>query len=84
MFSSLLPTKPLTKRHDVPSSKAHGLTRTDSLQDGSGWTPLMMAVSQPEGDTVVDLLLKKGADVSCKSNWSHFLPGTYASNTDIS
>lgn len=32
----------------------------------------MMAVSQPEGDRLVDLLLKKGADVSCKSDWSHF------------
>ncbi|KAI4133033.1 MAG: hypothetical protein LQ347_002338 [Umbilicaria vellea] len=31
-------------------------------QDGSGWTPLMMAASLKEGDELVDLLLNKGAD----------------------
>lgn len=37
------------------------------IQDGSGWTPLMIASSLRDGDDVVDLLLAKGADVSCKS-----------------
>jgi len=34
------------------------------VQDGSGWTPLMMAVSLKEGDELVNLLLQKGADVN--------------------
>ena len=37
------------------------------VQDGSGWTPLMIASSLKEGDELVDLLLKKEADVNCKS-----------------
>ncbi|BAE64151.1 unnamed protein product [Aspergillus oryzae RIB40] len=38
--------------------------------DGSGWTPLMIAASlkNAEGDPIIDLLLKKGADVNAKSN----------------
>jgi ankyrin repeat protein len=36
--------------------------------DGSGWTPLMMAASLKDGDDMVDLLLKKSADVNIKNN----------------
>jgi hypothetical protein len=34
----------------------------------------MMAASLPEGDKVVDLLLKKEADVNYKSDLSHSSP----------
>ncbi|KAL8360405.1 hypothetical protein RB601_007256 [Gaeumannomyces tritici] len=37
------------------------------VQDDSGWTPLMIAVSIKDGDKLVDLLLGKGADVNEKS-----------------
>lgn len=37
-------------------------------QDGSGWTPLMIASSIPEGDALVDLLLGKDADPNVKTN----------------
>lgn len=37
------------------------------VQDGSGWTPLMIAASLPEGDALVDLLLNKEADVNAKN-----------------
>lgn len=39
------------------------------LQDGSGWTPLMIAASlkNAEGDAIIDLLLRKDADVNIKS-----------------
>ncbi|KAI9840700.1 MAG: hypothetical protein M1837_001376 [Sclerophora amabilis] len=36
-------------------------------QDGSGWTPLMIAASLKEGDELVDLLLRKEADVNSKN-----------------
>lgn len=51
------------------------------VQDGSGWTPLMIASSLTEGDEVVDLLLSKGADVNAKSRIS--VPSKdYATITD--
>ncbi|KAK6594171.1 hypothetical protein ACHAPC_010015 [Botrytis cinerea] len=37
------------------------------VQDGSGWTPLMIAVSLKEGDDIVNLLLKKEAEVNAKN-----------------
>jgi 26S proteasome non-ATPase regulatory subunit 10 len=37
-------------------------------QDGLGWTPLMMACSRKDGEAVIDLLLKKDADVNMKNN----------------
>ncbi|KAL8919662.1 MAG: hypothetical protein Q9172_004884 [Xanthocarpia lactea] len=37
------------------------------VQDGSGWTPLMIASSLKEGEGLVDLLLSKDADVNIKS-----------------
>ncbi|OMP88141.1 Ankyrin repeat-containing protein, partial [Diplodia seriata] len=36
-------------------------------QDGSGWTPLMMAASLKDADELVDLLLSRDADVNMKS-----------------
>ncbi|OKL60243.1 hypothetical protein UA08_04507 [Talaromyces atroroseus] len=39
------------------------------VTDGSGWTPLMIAASlkNAEGDPIIDLLLRKDADVNMKS-----------------
>ncbi|KAL2808755.1 ankyrin repeat-containing domain protein [Aspergillus granulosus] len=39
------------------------------VEDGSGWTPLMIASSlkKAEGDPIIELLLRKGADVNVKS-----------------
>jgi 26S proteasome non-ATPase regulatory subunit 10 len=34
------------------------------VQDGSGWTPLMIAVSLKEGEDLVNLLLNKGAVIN--------------------
>ncbi|KAI9766090.1 MAG: hypothetical protein M1840_006797 [Geoglossum simile] len=44
-------------------------------QDGSGWTPLMIASSLKEGDELVHLLLRKEADVNTK-NFSGQVPQT--------
>ncbi|KAI5780553.1 ankyrin repeat-containing domain protein [Geopyxis carbonaria] len=42
-------------------------------QDGSGWTPLMIACSVKEGEEMVDLLLGRGADINVKSETAlHF------------
>lgn len=40
---------------------------TKSQQDGSGWTPLMIAVSLKDREDLVDLFLRKEADVDAKS-----------------
>ena len=37
------------------------------VRDGMGWTPLMCAVSVRDGESLVDRLLKRGADVNAKS-----------------
>ncbi|KAE9377169.1 ankyrin [Stipitochalara longipes BDJ] len=37
------------------------------VQDGAGWTPLMIAVSLKEGEDLVKLFLSKGADVNAKT-----------------
>lgn len=50
----------------------HLLTLHFNHKDGSGWTPLMIAASLRDGDTLVKLLLQKGADVNLKSKrFSH-------------
>ena len=49
-----------------------GETATDgggSLQDESGWTPLMIAASVKDAEPLVDLLLDRGANVDEKSKW---------------
>ncbi|KAI0845635.1 ankyrin repeat-containing domain protein [Daldinia vernicosa] len=38
------------------------------VEDGSGWTPLMIAASVKDGGAVVELLLSRGADVNQKNN----------------
>lgn len=37
---------------------------TDTVQDDSGWTPLMIAASVKDSDRVLDILLARGADVN--------------------
>ncbi|KAF6234451.1 hypothetical protein HO173_007484 [Letharia columbiana] len=37
------------------------------VQDASGWTPLMIAASLREGESLVDMLLSKEADVNAKN-----------------
>ncbi|KAI1806473.1 ankyrin [Daldinia bambusicola] len=38
------------------------------VEDGSGWTPLMIAASVKDGDAIVDLVLSRGADVNQKNH----------------
>ncbi|KXH62647.1 hypothetical protein CSAL01_01213 [Colletotrichum salicis] len=38
------------------------------VQDGSGWTPLMISASLKDGEDLVNLLLQKGADVNLKNH----------------
>jgi hypothetical protein len=42
------------------------------VQDGAGWTPLMIAVSLKEGEDLVKLFLSKGADVNAKSEFPSY------------
>jgi 26S proteasome non-ATPase regulatory subunit 10 len=44
------------------------------VQDGSGWSPLMIAVSLKEGEDLVNLLLNKGADVNQTSKINTLSP----------
>lgn len=37
------------------------------VQDGSGWTPLMIAASVKDGEEMVDILLEKEADINAKN-----------------
>lgn len=45
-------------------------------QDGSGWTPLMIAASlrDAEGDPIIEQLLQKEADVNVKSTSGQVQP----------
>ncbi|KYK55951.1 hypothetical protein DCS_07916 [Drechmeria coniospora] len=38
------------------------------VQDGSGWTPLMISASVPNGEAVLKMLLQKGANVNEKNS----------------
>ncbi|KFA61316.1 hypothetical protein S40285_05975 [Stachybotrys chlorohalonatus IBT 40285] len=38
------------------------------VQDGSGWTPLMISASVPDSEAVLKLLLQKDADVNAKNS----------------
>ncbi|RDL42024.1 putative proteasome regulatory particle subunit protein [Venustampulla echinocandica] len=49
---------------DIAVLLSAGKNFDPDVQDGSGWTPLMIAVSLKEGDALVDLLLRKGADIN--------------------
>ncbi|CAI6099993.1 unnamed protein product [Clonostachys chloroleuca] len=39
------------------------------IEDGSGWTPLMISASVPDNEPVLTLLISKGADVNAKTLW---------------
>lgn len=39
------------------------------VQDGMGWTPLMIACSVKDGEEIVELLVGRGADVNAKSKY---------------
>ncbi|KAL8944464.1 MAG: hypothetical protein Q9211_000561 [Gyalolechia sp. 1 TL-2023] len=47
--------------------RTYAASKLIDSQDGSGWTPLMIASSLKEGDALVDLLLGKDADVNMKN-----------------
>ncbi|KAH7218237.1 ankyrin repeat-containing domain protein [Fusarium oxysporum] len=38
------------------------------VQDESGWSPLMISASVPEGEAVVKLIMSKDADVNLKNS----------------
>lgn len=41
-----------------------------TVQDESGWTPLMISASVPDSERVLKVLLQRGADVNEKSKSS--------------
>lgn len=43
---------------------------TLSVQDDSGWTPLMISASVPDSEPVLRVLIQKGAEVNEKSKLS--------------
>ncbi|GIJ83956.1 hypothetical protein Asppvi_002788 [Aspergillus pseudoviridinutans] len=55
--------------HDIVELLVAQKNFDPDVEDGSGWTPLMIAASlkNAEGDPIIDLLLRRGADVSVKS-----------------
>ncbi|KAF4634049.1 hypothetical protein G7Y89_g4059 [Cudoniella acicularis] len=52
---------------DIAALLSAGKNFDPDVQDGSGWTPLMIAVSLKDGEELVDLFLRKGADVNAKN-----------------
>ena len=56
--------------HQMPDSEYGSgfAAETLTVQDASGWTPLMIASSLKEEDGLVDLLLGKGADATILNN----------------
>ncbi|POS85174.1 hypothetical protein EPUL_001659 [Erysiphe pulchra] len=40
------------------------------VQDGSGWTPLMIAASLKDGEDIIDILLRKDADINTKKDFA--------------
>ncbi|KAJ2968814.1 hypothetical protein NQ176_g8996 [Zarea fungicola] len=53
---------------DIVVLLANQSTFDPDVQDESGWTPLMIAASVPEGQAVLNVLVKAGADVNGKNN----------------
>ena len=56
----------------VRGSMLQVMLLTLGMQEGVGWTPLMIASSVKDGDAIVDLLLKRGADVNARSKFGNY------------
>ncbi|KAL0936658.1 ankyrin repeat-containing protein [Colletotrichum truncatum] len=52
---------------DIVALLAQHRSFDPDVQDGSGWTPLMIAASLKDGESLVNLLLQKGADINLKN-----------------
>jgi len=52
---------------DIAVLLSAGKNFDPDVQDGSGWTPLMIAVSLKDGEQLVDLFLRKEADPNAKN-----------------